>query len=192
MRTPTRALALVFGLVGSGVPARAQEEGATGLDRWPKAPRPEAPFIRHRGCPFECCRYGQWTLVGSAVVRRRPSAKAPVSFRLVNGAPILADTGFVRIDPIGLVILRAPHRDEMNDIPYVAGDSLFVLDYVGENVHNAWLRGRAIQTVVDELPGRVVREPRAQWWARIRDRRGRVGWVDMDKTNVSGADACGG
>ncbi|MFN2567749.1 MAG: hypothetical protein ABR499_22370, partial [Gemmatimonadaceae bacterium] len=194
------ALASALALAAPAAVAGAQQR--VSLERWPEAPRPRAPVIRNGACPFECCRYGRWTLREPAVARRRPSRSAPVAYRLATGAKLVADTGFVRIDTIGLIVLRENYVDRMNGIPYVAGDTLLVLDYVGENVFNAWLRGRAIQTEVfwlnddperpRELPGRVVRDHSSQWWARVRDRRGRTGWVDMAKTAVSGSDGCGG
>jgi hypothetical protein len=192
----TAALLCALALTLGGPAAAAAQEEPTGIERWPKAARPQAPVMRQGACPFECCRYGRWIVSQPTVVRRRPTGTAPVAFRLAAGARVLADTGFVRVDTIGLVVLREPYLDRMNDIPYVAGDSLLVLDYIGEGVYNGWLRGRAVQTEVfwlGEGPGvaRVVRHPSMQWWVRVRDRRGRTGWVDMATTAVDGNYGCG-
>jgi hypothetical protein len=191
----------VLALVAPVDTIAAQDSSAAG-SRWPAAPRPKAPIIIHRACPFECCQYGRWTLREPAVVRERPTRNARVLFRPRTGVRLFADTGFVRIESVGLVVLRTDHVDRMNGVRYVAGDSLLVLDYLGEGVHNGWLRGRAVQTEIfwlpedplrpREMPGQLMRNVSAQWWARVRDARGRRGWVDMSRTAVSGADACGG
>jgi hypothetical protein len=186
-------LAATLALAVLATSARAQEDAAS--TRGQVAPRPKAPVVVQRACPFECCRYGRWTLVEPAVVRRRPSPSAPAAFRLPAGTGVFADTGFVRIDTIGLVVLLEPHFDQANRIQYAPGDSILVLDYLGEMVTNAWFRGRRIQTPTfwepaDRGIARVERDVSMRWWARVRDRRGRRGWIDMSTTDVHGADAC--
>jgi hypothetical protein len=200
-RTVRRASGATLTALALFAPASAIAAQGAEAGRWPEAPRPKAPVVVHQACPFECCQYGRWTLRERAVVREHPTSNARVLFRPGTGVRLFADTGFVRIDSIGLVVLRTDYLDRMNGVQYVAGDSLLVLDYVGEGVHNGWLRGRAVQTEIfwipedpvrpRAMPGQLVRNVSAQWWARVRDARGRRGWVDMSRTAVNGADACG-
>jgi hypothetical protein len=81
-----------------------------------------------------------------------------------------------------------------------AGDTLFLLDNVGEGFRRVWYRGSVLQT--DAVSGfvaeggapaaEVLVEPREEWWARARMPDGRTGWLWMDRTpRMEGADACG-
>ena len=192
------AIALLASLAPSGPVMAQQPDTVPRVDeRFVRAPRPEAPVVRPGACPFECCHYGDWKLRGSARVRRRPSDSAPISFGLKRGQAVFADSGFVRIDTIGLVVMRTTHLDAMYHTPFAKGDTLLVLDYLGEGQYNAWWRGYSIQVESfwdvpgSESAGSIVRPLSMRWWARVRDAHGRRGWIDMDKARVSGADACG-
>ena len=81
-----------------------------------------------------------------------------------------------------------------------AGDTLLILDKVGEGFRRVWLDGAVLQT--DAVSGLVPEggvpaadilvEPRQEWWVRIRTGDGRTGWLWMDRTpRMEGADACG-
>jgi hypothetical protein len=196
------ATALLALVVPSVRVSAQQPDSILGLyQSFVRAPRPKAPIVLPGACPFECCKYGDWKLRDAATVRRRPNDTAPMSFGLKRDQAVFADSGFVQIDTIGLVVLRTRYTDAMYHTPYGAGDTLLVLDYVGEGQHNAWWRGYSIQTEsfwdsLGQTPrpytvGSVVRKLSMRWWARVRDARGRQGWVDMDKVNASGVDACG-
>lgn len=190
-------IALLASLAPSGPVLAQQPDTVPGVDeRFERASRPEAPVMRPGACPFECCHYGDWKLRGAARVRGWPSDSAPISFGLKRGQAVFANTGFVQIDTIGVVVLRANHVDRMYKTPFAKGDTLLVLDYLGEGQYNAWWRGYSIQVesfwdAPGESAGSIVRQLSMRWWARVRDARGRRGWIDMDKVGVSGADACG-
>jgi hypothetical protein len=152
-------------------------------------------------CPFECCQYGAWTLRKAATIRRSPNAGAPALFTLAQESKVFADTGFVRVDTIGVVLVTQDYRDEAYDATYQKGDTILVLNYLGEGFVKGWWRGRAIETTIlwDEAssgrpstaPATMVRPARTHWWARVKDARGRRGWMDMNEARVGGADACG-
>lgn len=192
------AITLLASLAPSGSIVAQQPDTVAGVDeRFVRAPRPKAPVVVSGACPFECCHYGDWKLLGAASVRRRPSDTAPMSFWLKRGQAVFADSGFVQVDTIGLVVMRANHVDAMYKTPFASGDTLLVLDYLGEGQYNAWWRGYSIQVESfwdapgPKSAGSIVRQLSMRWWARVRDARGRRGWMDMDKVRVSGADACG-
>lgn len=198
----TLAIALVASAAPTVAVSAQQPDSIPGLyESFVRAPRPKAPIVMPGACPFECCHYGDWKLRGAATVRSRPSDNAPKSFGLKRGQAVFADSGFVQIDTIGMVVLRTSHVDAMYHTPYGAGDTLLVLNYVGEGQYDAWWHGYSIQTEsfwdsLGQTPGprtvgSVVRNMSMRWWAQIRDSRGRRGWVDMYKVKASGVDACG-
>jgi hypothetical protein len=164
------------------------------------APRPRAPLTIDRVCPFECCQYGDWILREPALLRRRPSPTAPVVARLRAGQHLSSDSGFMRIDTVGVVAVQKDYVDGMYHTPFHRGDTLLVLDYVGEGQYNAWWRGYAIMVETfwdgprqepDSLKtGKIVQLQSSTWWVRARDARARRGWLDMNRVSVRGADAC--
>jgi hypothetical protein len=132
---------------------------------------------------------------------------------------VRADSGHVRLDTLGLVLVRRDFRDADAGAAYQAGDTLLVLDYLGEGFSNVWVRGERRQlSLVDVLTTHgppvaaadtatmvELRPTAAVWWAHVTlpprtprarasaDQRPRRGWVLMTPdVEVSGADACGG
>lgn len=85
------------------------------------------------------------------------------------------------------------------------GDTLFLLDDLGEGIYNVWTGTRMIADgdffVSPEdtvgVPTKYLRgvlrvTPIQRWWVRVRLRDGAEGWIDMDEARVHGAaDACG-
>ena len=161
-------------------------------------PRPVAPVVVGGACPFECCRYGAWTLSTPAEVRARPSSKAPRLARLTRGSAVNADSGIVIVTRLGVVVVRRPYRDPAMNVHYVPGDTLVLLDYLGEGFWNEWSRGRTQQVSEswDRAPGgdaQLLVEQESEWWALVTWRdatREHRGWIDMRNVGVDGADAC--
>lgn len=100
---------------------------------------------------------------------------------------------------IGVVAIRRPYRDPVMNVAYTPGDTLLLLDYLGEGFYNAWYRGRMRQVAEywsdsSTSEAKLVVEPRDEWWALVSWRDGatrRRGWIDMREVGVGGADACG-
>jgi hypothetical protein len=178
-------------------------------------PRPTAPYVT-AACPFECCNYGEWRFETPAALRQAPRADAPPIGEIAAGTRVRADSGHVRIDPIGLVIADRDYRDPDGAEHFPAGDSILVLDYLGEGFFHVWSRGERRQLALngvlstfgdpvgsDSAPPalREVRAPGSTWWAHVTllppVRKAppsvRRGWVHMSaEVDVRGADACGG
>ena len=118
---------------------------------------------------------------------------------LRRGTRVMADSGIVVMSQLGLVAIRGPYRDPTMEVDYVAGDTLVLLDYIGEGFFNAWYRGHVRQVSAywsrqDTSSAYLVTEPRGDWSAHIGWSVGahtRHGWLDMQHTSVGGADACG-
>ena len=210
---PVRHATVLAGLVACvavAMPARAQEV---------RAPRPQAPYVT-AACPFECCTYGWWQFVTGAAVQAAPRPSAAVVARIGAGERVRADSGHVRLDTLGLVLVRRDFRDPDAGADYRAADTLLVLDYIGEGFSHVWVRGERRQLSLVHVLGMhgpvvradtaallELRAPRAAWWVHVTlpartasesdtaGRRGaaRRGWVHMTtELDVRGADACGG
>jgi hypothetical protein len=154
---------------------------------------PAGLLVRPGACPFECCLYRTWTSTTDVPLRPEPRhGTPPGEGRLAAGEPFEADSGFVRVTGIMLVV---PHDTVMG---YGPGDTLLVLDYVGEGFFNLW-DGSGVREVsqfwgaesslrVAETLGRWERE----WWTHATGPEGQRGWFSPDSVpDIDGADACG-
>ena len=159
------------------------------------APRagPPVPFEDPGACPFELCTYGEWTAREPVVVRRERRRESPVIFRVPRAATVTAVTGVVITLRAGRVQFRVPH--EMGSLSgrvrVVPGQTLYLLTYQGEGFTKAWLEGRlydeldgseffnaACEDDPGRCAGRIVEQPRREWWAQVRNTAGRTGWTD--------------
>jgi hypothetical protein len=159
-------------------------------------------YVARGVCPFECCTYRDWTLETTATVRAEPSADASVIANLAVGTVIRADSGNVYVTQPGLVVADQPFPvEETPNAPMVAaGDTLYLLDNMGEGFVHTRYRGRIYETSGaawfgggppgSTTAGRLIRETVSQWWAHVTLADGRAGWVLMDDVRVDGADAC--
>ena len=181
---------------GPAVPVAPQEETADALAaRW-RARVPDSVLIRRGGCPFECCSYREWRADSALAVVASERADGPVLFTIPAGTRFRADSGNVHITDILLIAVA----DSVGDPPYWSygpGDTLVVLDPIGEGHFNVW-DGRAVKDVegfwgaermplVAEMLGRWETE----WWVHVTMPDGRAGWARLAATTrPQGADAC--
>jgi hypothetical protein len=168
-------------------------------------------------CPFECCQFGTWTVLQRLQLQRRPGSDTPVAFTVAPGEILKAETGELHLQSVGTVVLRYPLQvrpeGQSATLAALAGDTILVVGYLGEDI---WLvRYRDVERAADrfwasngraagpDLPGELVRPLRAQWWARVRDEHGRLGWLQMGQVSagegedgtistaaIDGEDAC--
>jgi hypothetical protein len=166
--------------------------------------------VVHGGCPFECCRYGDWRLEGPAVLRRRPYSLAPEVAKLPAHFRVFADSGLVILDSVGIAIVQRDTVDyapppgivlnDTSDIHHFArGDTIRILDGFGEGAWRIRWRGTSndqMQEVSDTATTaaiRLVREPHWHWWAHVTSDAGALsGWIETEKVWITGFDACGG
>lgn len=85
------------------------------------------------------------------------------------------------------------------------GDTLYVLDYLGEGHYRVWYEGTVLTTYEfwdrpeledrwrrPDAEGTMTVEPRTRWWVRVRTPAGERGWIEMKEgVRVRGHDACG-
>lgn len=163
---------------------------------------PAPPVFVPDACTSECCPLGRWGVRAPLAVRAAPERRAPVRFRVGPGAVLMADSSVVRVDTLGVVVMRRAYAGAGGTGELAPGDSVFVLHYGGEGTAEVWYRGAGRQVLVfwladdpveeARLPGALVRAPSAAWWARVRDARGRVGWVRPDPRTIRAPFNCAG
>ena len=160
--------------------------------------------LRHRSgaCPFECCMYGDWTPTGDVPLRPAPSHAEPVGAMIAADQTFDADSGFVRITGVSLVAVTASvAAEEGGGSPLSEGDTLVVLDYVGEGSYNVWDGQRVRQ--LSGFWGAEIGQPKGmllggeryarEWWVHASTRAGEKGWFNADSVaRLRGVDACGG
>jgi hypothetical protein len=117
-------------------------------------------------------------------------------FIVRNGESFRADSGNVHVTEVAQVAVL----DSVADGDYwsfAPGDTLAVLDYIGEGHYNVYHDGKvqdvegfwgeARQPRVAELIG----APKSEWWVHVTAADGRRGWVSMVRVvRVGGADSC--
>lgn len=154
---------------------------------------PTLPFEAVGACPFEGCVYREWTAQASVVVRTERRAGAPASYQVQPGEKVTALTGVVVILRAGRVQFRAARRLQASPEPIhiEPGQTLYLLNYLGEGFTNAWFNGR-LYTDVDtaefynfacdvqpnRCAGTIIEPARTEWWVQVRNHLGRVGWTD--------------
>jgi len=151
---------------------------------------PALPFYDWGACPYETCGYRQWTAHRSVTVYdtwkqgRRPIAQLAAGDQVtgITGVVITFMPGLIRMDRD----LSGPdlHR----------GDTVLTYAYRGEGVSAAWFNGR----YYTDFDISFVKWPdgsgcggahcaatyrdlgRKSWWAKVKLKSGRTGWVEMD------------
>jgi hypothetical protein len=159
--------------------------------------------LRHRGnaCPFECCVYRDWTPTGEVALRPRPSHTEAAGTVIPANQTFTADSGFVRVTGISLVEVTDTVVAEPGvAATFLPGDTLVVLDYVGEGHFNVW-DGERVREVggfwgaeVWPSSGILIGGERyaREWWVHATTRAGDKGWFNADSVaRLRGADACG-
>lgn len=162
-----------------------------------RAQLPAEILVRGNACPFECCVYGAWVADTAIPMYAAPRGTGAPAFTLAKGTRLTADTGVVFVTHIALAIVEDTVADGPNPV-LLPGDTLVLLDPIGEGYWKAWRRGQVLETVPPFFEswwrpapaGRLIGEAAREWWARA-TANGRTGWFRPDRYRVRGADACG-
>lgn len=147
--------------------------------------QPPNPYVDKGACPFECCTYRDWKTTKPITLVNRPNGHRSVA-RVAAGNTVHAITGEVISTPLRVV---AP--TSYADSPIKKGDAFYVLHYAGEGFSHVWFEGKSYDVELDQS-GATVEGPRqdgAAWWAQIRTRNGKSGWV-LVKDQFENQDAC--
>lgn len=155
-------------------------------------------YYARGGCPFECCRYGEWVMRTAATLRSNYRGSPDSVGILAAGDKVRADSGVVVLQPMGLAIVTDTTLkfETAGAKPAVrVGDTLLLLDYHGEGYRS--VRWHDMVFTMEEQwdstgsrGARLVRKPVSAWWVHMT--RGNLrGWVNMTGVEVGGSDACG-
>lgn len=180
--------ALALGLVaciGTAGCGRSAEQSQAPRETAPRqaGPAAEEPLVVRPGCPFEGCQYGQWVPLQVVPVHAAEGDTSQVAFTLEPGEPVTAVEGNIHVIP-GLVVatdsVEVWNQGTSSAERIPPGDTVVVLDYVGEGTYNAEVRGRPYQVSqfwTTPGSGRVLRAVKSWWWVRVRAGSGREGWA---------------
>lgn len=162
----------------------------------PPRQRPPENYVAKGVCPFECCQYGDWTVLEDTDLFATPGGKRVVG-KAIKGSRAVGLTGEVHLKPEPVVVLMG------GDLPK---DSIvFVLDYGGEGYGHVYTRGKVVDVFLgyadycfrlsescwgETLLPSSERKERV-WWVKVRLASGITGWTDKPD-NFGGKDACGG
>lgn len=149
--------------------------------------RPPAPYEDWGVCPREYCAYGRWTAEAAVNAHAARSSKSPVVFSVQRDQKVTADTGVLATTSAGIVVFSSD--TQVGTLKLRSGDKVYLLTYEGEGLYRVWFKGRSysqIGPICDETLnrnrdciGRILKRPDAEWWARIKNTPGQVGWVEM-------------
>jgi pentatricopeptide repeat protein len=175
------------------------------LSRMPASEKPPDNYVAKGACPFECCRYGNWTVSEGTDLVSSPGSSRVVG-RARKGSRAVGLTGEVHLTPEPVVVLTAPEPDGVLTADELPKNSIaFILDNVGEGYGNVYTHGKVVvvQTHLSYakycfrpsescwgetlLPSKERKEP--IWWVKVRLPNGIVGWTDKTN-NFGGQDAC--
>ena len=172
---------------------------------------PPIPYIDNGACPFECCIYRQWQAKEPGVAYVDPSVGTGQAFSISATEWVTAETGFVATKEFGITRILKPIRlgypedsegtDQKPELELKPGELLYILHPAGEGYDVFWYHGKVYsdQITLDENNGPMdrsdlsiesVSRPVTEWWVRIKNSKGQVGWIQIPPY-FDNADACG-
>lgn len=156
-------------------------------------------------CPFECCSYSdRWKTTAALALFDKPDGAK--TGEIAAGTAVVGVKGVMRgkagqaraKKPVGLWG-KDPSKPEKTLPP---GTSFTLLDRVGEGAVRVSYEGKTWQVDADacldgaytdasSCTAEVVTPAALVWWAQVRLKDGREGWLRMDKGGImEGMDGC--
>lgn len=173
-------------LVDSGTPPPAPPEA----NPEPVPVAPPAEYVIRGVCPFECCKYGNWTLLDGGVLRSDPNPDADSVGQVVAGQAVQTDEGVMTLRPPGTAVVVP---DTSNHAGLAVGDTVEVISYTGAKVARVRTRsGEESEVGWNGL--QMIRDPLQRWWVHMTDpASGQAGWLQMggiSSQNVGAPASC--
>jgi hypothetical protein len=143
--------------------------------------RPPSVHIDKGACPFECCTYREWVARTGVTLLDIPNGKRVVG-QIRKGEKVVALTGEVHSVP-----LRVVAHNDYPDAGVKAGDTIYILHYIGEGYWKVWHDGKLVEMA--EFPGKGPK-PKTNWWVKLKTSSGAIGWT-VEHRNFDNQDSCG-
>jgi hypothetical protein len=152
---------------------------------------PRLPYKDTGACPFECCTYRGWVTNKDTVIYKEMRAGgSPVAFRVEKGEKVTGITGVVITTEAGRVKALKSFTTS-SGVRIRANDIFYLLTYRGEGFYLIWYKGKKFEAeAYDQSNMKVLSEPVAVWWVKIRNRKGQIGWTKLPE-NFDNKDSCG-
>ena len=100
---------------------------------------------------------------------------SPIAFQLRSREEVRGLTGVVITEKAG--IAEVVKSTEQNGVRLRAGDRIYLLTNLGEGFVKAWFKKRIFQAEpYDTTIFKIVRDPKAVWWVKVRNSKGKIGW----------------
>lgn len=167
--------------------------------------KPPTPYLDNGACPFECCTYRAWTVEKDTLLYNQRSTTSGNAFRVKKGDRVTGLTGVVvTLKPGRVLVKKARMIGVDHKIRVKPGDILYLLHYSGEGIYKIWFRGKIYEEEMPTAPGlitktpleqreeylHVIAEPETEWWIKVKNQRGQVGWTKQND-HFGNMDACG-
>ncbi len=151
--------------------------------------RRQPVYIDRGACEGEACGYGRWKTLETTTAYARPDERSRKLGKFRAGQCVTAITGEVRVYTPGRFVVRKARGR------FKPGDVIFAYTYRGEEVYKIKHKGRwhAEQQLTLSPPpgpdaekkcdldarcwGVFEKDTDSDWWIKIRDGRGLVGWT---------------
>jgi hypothetical protein len=164
-------------------------------------PRPDVPYFDWNACPFEGCAYRQWTAKKPIPVYNTWKENRQTIAQLSPGDKVVAVTGVVITFKPGIIRMD---RD-LPDQDLKRADIILTYAYRGEGFSAVWFKGQYDSEFDisftkwpdgqgcggDHCAATYVDLGKKSWWAKVKLKSGRTGWVDMNHSEFGGIDRLG-
>lgn len=144
-----------------------------GLNGAEAKPKPPKIFVDKDACPFECCRYGTWSVEKDTALYDKVGGTRTIG-KATRGTQVTAVTGEVH---------TVPFETKSKD-----GKVFYLLTYQGEGTWKVWRDGVVEDGVEADVQGK--KRPQSTWWVKIQLRGGKVGW-SREPNHFGNKDGCG-
>ena len=161
------------------------------------------PYRVEPACPGEGCSYGVWLACDSVPLFAAAGDSAPTGRYLLPDEAFEVTSGAVVVETPGIVAVKRPtlQAPYLTDaVTFLPGDTLYVLDYLGEGFFNAWYRGSIVEVeafwpwenfypAADfEFGGDLIQSGRASFWAKTSSGPSDA-WISVDGASVAAPNA---
>lgn len=163
----------------------------------------EFPHMVSPACPGEGCSYGEWMACDSVRVYGATDPSAGVIEWLTTDEPFVVETGTVIVRrPGAILVKRRTPQHTVGEAGYYfePGDTVFVLNYLGEGFFDVSHRGQTLEAEVfwpwdswhpaedHEYTGEVLQDVQTEFWVSA-NTDDVTGWVWVDSARVAMANS---